>query len=261
MLRNLLGIVGVSSLLVAVPLSAASAADMPLKAPAPSATYDWSGIYVGGNLGGGWARNDFSDPGLGIIGAFLGVPVEQTVNSSGFLGGFQAGTNYQIGKLVVGAEADADWADINGTSSATFGPFGVPFITRTLGAKTDWTATVTTRIGIAHDRWMIYGKAGAAWENTKYTDTWSTPVFGAVFSGSGSETRPGWTVGSGVEYAFWNNWSAKLEYDYMNFGSNTTTIGGVISPLVIPANFGVQNNQEISEVKFGINYKLMPNFW
>jgi outer membrane immunogenic protein len=261
MLRNVVGIVSVSSLLVAASMNAASAADMPLKAPAPSGTYDWSGIYFGGNIGGGWSRNDFSDPGLGFFGTLLGVPVEQTVNSSGFLGGFQAGTNYQIGKLVVGTEADADWSDINGSSTTVFGPIAPPIVfNRTLGAKTDWTATVTTRLGIAHDRWMIYGKAGAAWENTKYTDNWTVPGFGAVFSGSGGETRTGWTVGSGIEYAFWNNWSAKLEYDYMNFGSNTATISGVIAPAT-PANFGVQNNQQISEVKFGINYKLMPNFW
>jgi outer membrane immunogenic protein len=267
-----LGVLGVSAVLVAS-LSSATAADLPFKAPpvvAPVA-YDWSGVYFGGNIGGGWSSNDFSDPGLAIVGTLLGVPVTQTVNSSGFLGGAQVGTNYQIGKLVVGVEGDWDWSRINGGNTTAFGPFlAPPILNRTLTADTDWTATATTRIGFAHDNWLFYGKAGGAWEHTKYSDTWALgpglgPLSGfPLFTGTGSQTRPGWTVGTGVEYAFWNNWSAKLEYDFMDFGSNTDTISGRILPTVfggIPASFGVQNNQQISEVKFGINYKFMPNFW
>jgi outer membrane immunogenic protein len=266
----------VVSLAIAGPLSTANAADMPLKAPAMApAAYDWSGIYIGGNVGGGWAQNEISDPGLGIVGTLLGVPVTQTTNSSGFLGGVEAGANYQIGKLVVGTEVDWDWTGINGTGTSALSspllvlPPGVA-INRSLGANTDWTGTATTRIGIAHDHWLFYGKVGAAWAHTKYTDNWN--VTGAMlpaginplFSGTGSSTRTGWTVGTGIEYAFWNSWSAKLEYDYMNFGSPTTTINGTILPASgfgIPFSAGLQNNQQISEVKFGLNYKIMPNFW
>src|ERR1041385_155746 len=98
------------------------AADLPLKAApravAPAPGFDWSGIYIGGHIGGGWATNDISDPGLGIIGGLLGVPPVQTVDSSGFLGGVQAGWNYQIGRLVLGTEVDFTWADVNGTNTA-----------------------------------------------------------------------------------------------------------------------------------------------
>jgi len=261
---------GALSLAIAGPLSPADAADLPLKAPAAvaPAAYNWSGLYIGGNIGGGWAQNEISDPGLGFLGTLLGVPVTQTTNSSGFLGGVQAGTNYQIGKLVVGVEADWDWSNINGTNSTAFTSGFIPglAITRSLGANTDWTGTATTRIGIAHDHWLFYGKAGAAWAHTNYTDTWTAPGLGALgplFSGTGSSTRTGWTVGTGIEYAFWNNWSAKLEYDYMNFGSPTTAINGTILPGVvgIPFSAGLQNNQQINEVKFGLNYRIAPNFW
>jgi hypothetical protein len=65
------------------------AADLPFKAVAPIATYDWSGMYIGGVLGGAWGTNDFADPGLGIVGTAIGVPVIQTTNSSGFIGGVE----------------------------------------------------------------------------------------------------------------------------------------------------------------------------
>jgi outer membrane immunogenic protein len=253
----------------------AQAADLPLKAaPAavPAPGFDWSGIYIGGHIGGGWATNDLSDPGLSGLFAITGlnIPVVQTVDSSGFLGGVQAGWNYQVGRLVLGTEVDFSWADVNGTNTATFGIVGAgpggPVFNRALTANTDWTATSTVRLGYAHDRWMFYSKAGAAFAHTKYASNWTASAGGAsaaVFSGTGAQTAVGWTVGFGAEWAFWNNWSAKLEYNFMDFGSKTATINGVIGPGVInaPASFGLVNEQTISEVKFGVNYKIMPLIW
>src|SRR5579871_4074955 len=104
----------------------AQAADLPFKAApaavAPVPGYDWSGIYVGAHIGGGWATNDISDPGLGFIGTLLGVPVVQTTDSSGILGGVQGGWNYQFGRFVLGTELDFSWADVNGTSTSNFAP-------------------------------------------------------------------------------------------------------------------------------------------
>src|SRR3979490_1306670 len=77
----------------------ANAADMPLKAaPVGYAPYDWSGIYIGGVIGGAWARTDSSDPGLGIIGTLIGVPVIQTTDRSGFIGGSEGGHRHQFRK-------------------------------------------------------------------------------------------------------------------------------------------------------------------
>jgi outer membrane immunogenic protein len=246
------------------------AADLSFKAPpravAPTG-FDWSGIYVGAHIGGGWATNDVSDPGLGIVGALLGVPAVQTVDSSGIAGGVQAGLNYQMGRLVIGSEVDFSWADINGTSTASFAPLGAGILfNRALTANTDWTATSTVRLGLAHDRWMFYSKAGAAFAHTNYASNWTATAGGAtatVFTGTGDQTRVGWTVGVGAEWAFWTNWSAKLEYDFMDFGSKTVAINGTLLPGVAnaPASFGVVNDQMISEVKFGVNYKIMPLLW
>jgi outer membrane immunogenic protein len=252
----------------------AQAADLPFKAApqavAPAPAYDWSGIYIGAHVGGGWATNDLSDPSIGFLGlvGLTGIPVVQTTDSSGILGGVQAGWNYQIGRFVLGTELDFSWADVNGTSTSTFAP-GIAgpgtSISRSLTADTNWIGTSTVRLGYAHDRWMFYSKAGVAYDHTKYTSNWVGNGAGgaAIFAGTGSKTQVGWTVGFGAEWAFWNNWSAKLEYDFMDFGSKTIPINGVIGPGTanIPASFGVVNEQTISEVKFGLNYKFMGLLW
>jgi outer membrane immunogenic protein len=258
----------------ALGIGSASAADLsPMYTKAPPAAvpagYDWSGIYLGAHVGGAWATNDLSDPGLGFLAlAGFGVPVVQTTDSSGVIGGIQGGWNYQFGRFVLGTELDFSWADVNGTSTSTFAPAILgpgTSISRSLTANTDWIGTSTLRLGYARDRVLFYSKVGAAFAHTNYTSTWvgNGPGGGTLFTGTGDKTNVGWTVGFGAEWAFWNNWSAKLEYDYMNFGSKTIPINGVIGPGVInaPGSFGVVNEQQINEVKFGINYKFLPVLW
>ena len=168
--------------IAAVMAGSAFAADMPLKAPPPVLAYDWSGFYIGGVIGGGWARTDTSDPGLGLIGTLVNVPVIQTTTSSGFIGGIEGGDRYQFGKLVIGWEADMD---CGATRTAPAPPPSVRLLppgilTRTLTADTKWTGTATSTVGIAHDRWLIYGKAGVAWAKTDYTDNWADRGLSAV---------------------------------------------------------------------------------
>ncbi len=88
----------------------AFAADMPLKAPPPVLAYDWSGMYIGGVIGGGWShdRNLHTGPGHHRA-RLVNVPVIQTTTSSGFIGGIEGGDRYQFGKLVIGWEADMTW--------------------------------------------------------------------------------------------------------------------------------------------------------
>ena len=105
----------------------AMAADVLLKAPPPVLAYDWSGIYIGGVIGGGWATNDISDSGSWHpSGTLANVPVIQMVNRSGFIGGIEGGDRYQFGKLVVGWEADMLWGGINGTSTTALWSFVCP---------------------------------------------------------------------------------------------------------------------------------------
>jgi outer membrane immunogenic protein len=254
---------GVAFAIVAVSGSA-FAADMAIKAPPPAAypAYDWGGLYIGGVIGGAWQTIDTSDPGLGVLGTLVGTPVIQTTNSSGFIGGLEGGSNYQLGKLVVGWEADITWGGVNGTSTTSFGGPLLPpgALNRSITADTNWTATSTSRLGIAHDRWLIYIKTGVAYAHTNYTDNWAAGGF-PLFTGANSENRVGWTAGAGVEWAVWNNWSVKAEYDYLDFGNRTMSINGTVAPGVfnLPASFGLQNTDHINQFKAGVNWKFLPN--
>jgi outer membrane immunogenic protein len=245
---------------LAMVAGSAFAADMPLKAVAPVALYDWGGTYIGGVIGGAWGTNDISDPGLGIVGTLIGVPVIQTNNPSGFIGGIEGGSRYQFGKLVVGWEGDITWGNLNNTNTTTFtSPLlaGIPF-SRSITTDTKWVATAVSTLGIAHNNWLLYGKAGVAWENVNYTDNWAVAGI-PLFGGTGSDTRTGWTVGTGLEWAFYQNWSAKVEYDYMDFGTKNVAINGTLAGVGIQA--GIQDNNHINQFKAGLNYRFMSDLW
>jgi outer membrane immunogenic protein len=252
--------VGVATAIMAA-AGSAFAADMPVKAPPPAyPAYDWGGMYIGGVIGGAWGETDSSDPNFGILGARVGVPVVQPTFSSGFIGGVEGGLRYQLGKLVVGTEADITWGSVNGTSTTNWVPLGV--LSRSISADTNWIATATSSIGIAHNNWLIYTKAGVAYAHTNYTDSW---VGGGIplFTGADSENRVGWTVGAGIEWAICNNWSVKAEYDYLDFGNQTVAINGTVLPGIVnfPASFGMENAQHINQFKAGLNWRILPNFW
>jgi outer membrane immunogenic protein len=209
------------------------------------------------------------------------------LGSTGFLAGGQVGCNLQFaGNWVIGVEADASWANPQGgggsrqqlESADLNGAF--PGITTAVSsnafafAKTDFIATATGRIGYTFGRLgqgMVYAKGGAAWARDKYQfiGQVSTTACGAVqiglppqcvftnptivtpFNFAASETRLGWTVGAGVEWAFWSTWSVKLEYDFLDFGSRTVTFNDA---LLGATNVNV--SQRINEVKLGVNYRF-----
>jgi outer membrane immunogenic protein len=210
----------------------ASAADI-IRQPAYKAppagvlpvAYDWTGFYIGGHVGYGWAEKNWTDS-FGLFGI--------SHDADGFLGGGQIGFNYQIGQFVLGVEGDFSWADINGGTTA----LGADFNT-----NVDWTSTLTGRFGVAFDRWLVYGKAGVAWAR----DVYSTNFYTFPGTVSVSDTRFGWTVGAGVEYAFAPQWSAKLEYNYMDFGNEAVSFA---------PGFATDIDQQVHAFKFGINYKF-----
>jgi outer membrane immunogenic protein len=246
---------------------------VPVAAPV---AYDWTGLYFGGHIGGGWEKTRSNDDSWNVInfpgGAFFpaGGPANMNNTSSSFLGGLQAGYNYQIGRLVLGSEFEWSWTSLSNQAAGgfPFGPAAGAVGAETFGTSNRWIGTATTRLGVAKDNWLYYGKIGGAWTGSDYT-------LGAIQTGPGvgggrttlggtfSETRVGWTLGTGIEWAFAANWTAKLEYDYMNFGSSAVTIPvGIANPGTGPlaGNVNANVNQSISELKFGVNYKMAPGF-
>lgn len=177
---------------------AAMAADMPVRpAPPPAAVkappllFDWSGFYAGVHGGYGWGRSRFDAPVAGT-GRF---------DADGWLFGGLIGVNYQAGQTVWGLEADLNWSDMSG--SAGCGAF-------TCETENTWFGTGRARLGYAMDRFLPYVTGGVAFGKVKA----NVPGIG-----SGSDTRIGWTVGAGAEYAFAQNMSWKTEYLYMDLGS------------------------------------------
>jgi opacity protein-like surface antigen len=195
-----------------------------------------------------------------------------TTTGSGFIGGIEGGDRYQFGKLVIGWEADMAWGNENNTTTVAVNPPGFPGVTlnRTFTNDLKWTGTATSSVGIAHDRWLVYGKAGIAWARFDQTAN-STVTFAGLgtfpfFSGgTGGQDRVGWTVGTGVEWAIWNNWSIKAEYDYIDFGTKTALVSGTLGAgAAVPAlavTGSVQNTLHEQQFKFGLNWHIMPNIW
>jgi outer membrane immunogenic protein len=215
-----------SSLLVSfglVPLFAGPimAADLPVKAPlrAPLAPYSWTGCYVGANFGSLFAQKDW-----GVLGSH---------DETGLLAGGQLGCNYQVSTWVFGVQGDIDWSDASGTHVDPSGG--------TNQSKINSLSSVTGRVGYAWDRLLTYAKGGGAWTHDKYE------IFDSTTFSTASETRSGWTVGGGFEYAVTNNLSMFFEYNFYDFG--TRTIGFTSSQLV-------DIRERESAVKVGANWKF-----
>jgi outer membrane immunogenic protein len=220
----------------------ALAADLPQPAPQPPrapATYvpaqapyfSWTGIYVGINGGYGFGQSNWTAP----VGASTG-----NFGTSGFLVGGTLGGNYQMGSFVIGLEGDGDWNNANGTTFSSC-PAGCT-------TQSTWLATVRGRAGYAWDRVLLYGTGGAA--------------FGNVQAGAGafpfaSGTQTGWTAGAGVEWAFTPNWTAKVEYLFVNLGNLPCPSTSCGIPFGAPA--GTPSTVSFTEniVRAGVNYK----FW
>jgi outer membrane immunogenic protein len=220
---------------------AAIAADMPSRGYPPppmppqyfAPIFNWTGFYVGGNLGYGWGKGDGD---IGISGLGSG-PLQGDGN--GFLGGAQAGYNWQAGSLVLGVEADFQGSTAKADITGRAGPASI-----TAESENPWFGTLRGRIGYASDRWLGYVTGGGVYGKTNLSGTVSAPGGGAFDS---SETYWSWTVGGGVEYSLWDRWSTKVEYLYVGTPSD--------SP-VPPLTTGVGGDATTHMVRTGLNYRF-----
>ena len=226
--------------------SQASAADLPRRAPAyiPPAPppITWTGCYIGGNIGGAFGDASFSTIGGEVSG-----------NGSGFAGGGQIGCDYQWAGTgwVIGFRNMFDGTSLNRTR--TLGTLvevdGDPIGAVQLHTRTNWFDTLTARIGYAvQPTWLLYFQGGAAW-----ADTSTNVTFAGVQIGQTSNTRTGWTIGGGVEWMFAPHWSAFLEGNYMDFGSNDGTAFG---PVVCAAGCPWSAKATEANVLVGVNYRF-----
>jgi outer membrane immunogenic protein len=248
----------------AVALTAAGgqalAADLPPPmAPPPRApaayipmapVYNWTGFYVGGNLGAGFSKSSFSDTANSVF--------NSSNSNTSFLGGGQVGVNYEfMGGAIIGAEAMFDWApNTNNTMTATVTSPGGAVTTGTAQFNNRWLTTATGKLGYAWDRVMLYGKGGWAWVGQSNSNVSVTAPGGAVIpaSLSSNSTLGGWTAGVGVEWAFAGNWSARAEYDYIGLQNQNYT---VTAPGTAFSGDSIgTSSRSIQLVTAGLNYKF-----
>jgi outer membrane immunogenic protein len=191
-------------------MASARAADLPYGygSPAPYTVnqplnmYSWAGPYLGANLGYGWGSVD-----------------NNPTNPSGFVGGAQAGYNWQTGAMVFGLEGDIQAS----AADDTFAPWKY---------SNPWFGTVRGRVGYAFSNVLLYGTGGLAFGELR----------GETFGLSESHTNAGWTAGVGAEFGFAPHWSAKVEYLYVDLSDSRFTITGA------------QNGYAFGLVRAGVNY-------
>jgi len=239
----------------------ALAADLPVRPVAPAyypvpVIYDWGGGYIGINGGYAFGQSEWSDSfnpsGNSSTGNF---------NVNGGLVGATIGVSGQWGAWVFGVEGDFDWQGLNGSSNSAFctsiftspGPPPPTPTAAGLSCKTqsNWFGTVRARAGYAWDRILLYGTAGGAGVNVQ-----------TGLSGLPPQTNPefGWTVGAGLEWAFAENWTAKVEYLFIDLAQNAVCNHGYScgydanAAHLVNANDVVKLNENI--IRVGVNFKF-----
>jgi outer membrane immunogenic protein len=228
--------------------ASAWAADLPVETaplavrlpPLPS----WTGCYIGGNLGGGWALKDWANPNADID--LGGLPGDRgTAALGGFVGGGQIGCDYQFAwTWVIGIQGLGDGADVTGNIFDAFAS------NLDLTNRVDWFGMVTGRLGYALiPTGLLYVKGGVAWVHDHHAVR--DLNLGAVVE-TADTTRTGWTAGIGFEYMFLPNWSVFVEYDYIGLGTNSVAFaapGGGFTE-----NWDIRQN--VQAVVVGLNFRF-----
>jgi outer membrane immunogenic protein len=258
---------------------AVSAADMPAKAPvlnAPvaAAPYDWTGFYVGGNVGGAWANSDVTsalDP--SAVALFSLAANVAVVNALGtgplgrdgrFTGGGQIGFNWQFAPdWLVGVEADFNSFDAN-LSSSRSGTTTIGGATLVNTVSTNWLATVRGRVGVTFDRALLYVTGGLALTDLDYSQNFFVASAPPGSGSSSSKTiKAGWTVGGGGEWAVTGRWTVKAEYLYVEFDGQSTntllsTTTGCGGGALLPCSQNLHGSADLHAhiARIGLNYRF-----
>jgi len=198
--------------------------------PAPvvvAPTFTWSGAYIGGQVGYGWGKSNFSGD----------VFTYGDVKPDGFLGGLYAGYNFDLGNnVVLGIDGDVTYNDVSKGIDIYDGDLAVG----SFDNKLRWSGAVRARAGYAFDRFLPYIAGGVAFGDVKNSGS----IDGIGFSES--KTLTGWTIGGGVDYAATDNLILRLEYRYTDYGDKDINFG----------DLSVKNDFKTNEVRLGVAYKF-----
>ncbi|MGD0185983.1 MAG: outer membrane protein [Roseiarcus sp.] len=234
-----------STALCVILVSGAFASDLPTMkgpppAPVPPPVFNWTGFYIGGNIGGVWTQDGVVDLDPLNYGDIPGN--SNTLGLSGLLGGVQAGYNYQVQSFVLGVEGDLDFSSAKGSFSNFL--HGEPAVH---SASLPFFGDIRARVGVAFDRFLPYVTGGVVFANLNN----SLVDYDYPFSLNRGSTATGWTVGAGVEYAIDNHWSVKAEYLFMQFPDVTAS---TVIPDAGTYAFKFKDSAQLARV--GVNYRF-----
>lgn len=247
----------------------------------PSPVYGWTGFYAGVNVGGGWTdrtsvANAPNDAFAEFFFASQAVrPTGDSFKSSGVLGGVQLGYNYQFDRnWVAGLETDFQFADISGSGSTVLAP--PAFVFSTASEQIKYFGTVRARLGyLPTEKLLIFATGGFAYAQINHSGGVTTGNNSAIFftlgnqsilcglgfppgcfAGSQDRFTPGYTVGGGVEYALWQNWTVKGEYLFAQFKDTVTSVSATAPFAPVPTSYTANFTTNLNIVRIGLNYKF-----
>ena len=242
------GLVALAAMAVAAPVHAA---DLPVApaynppAPVPPAIYNWTGFYLGGNVGAGLLSENMTPTGTAALGLSPVSPFHPSI--VGLVGGAQAGVDYQFSSIVVGAQASLSDSYINGqnTQNTTGGASQLR-----MTSEPTWFASVTGRVGYAANTLLFYVKGGGAWMHIEHVQ--DVLAAGGVTASTQaiSDDRSGFVAGVGLEYALTQNLSALFEYDFYDFGTKTENF----NPAIVGTPLSIRS--DLHTLTVGLNYRF-----
>lgn len=220
MSRELVAITAFTFVMVSGSAYAADLIPEPVEVAPPAAMpFDWSGFYAGVHAGYAWGSESDNQGTVVSENGPLGFGTSaDSFNLSGFVGGVHGGYNWQAGQFVFGVEGDIDYADISGSHNYNYFGGGV---TGDLSLESNWQASARLRAGYAIDNFLVYGTGGIAFADATLSSAGWSEYRGGPFSSDDGNTHVGWTVGTGAEYAFSQNWIGRAELRYSDFGNKT----------------------------------------
>jgi outer membrane immunogenic protein len=234
-------LLGTAALIASIGPSIAADLRMPVT-PAVVPAWNWTGCYLGGHVGGLWAsQKDWvvRTPGGDFYGQSLG-----SHDVENWVGGAQVGCDYQFAnRFVLGLQGDYAWTNASGEHDSEL-ETGVSY-----HSKVKSLATFTGRIGYAWDRFLGYVKGGGAWERNDYSA--ATIILGTAYTSQ--ETRAGWTIGVGGEYAFTSFLSGFVEYNFYDFGNREIAFTPQVAGLR-PAFVEIRETKGV--VRAGLNVRF-----
>jgi outer membrane immunogenic protein len=244
-MRKIASVTIIFALTAAFPAFAVDlAGKAPPAIPAAPVQFLWTGCHVGGHLGGVVSE----DKTTGLLGNSIGF------SSTGFVGGGQVGCDYQFAPgWVAGVEGRAAWSSLQNSHPASVRNLvtGVT-VPSQFTLSNDFLASATARLGYSFaDRWLVFGRGGVAWTREKIDDAFRSFSTGIAVDPSATMTRTGWTVGTGVDWAFAAHWSASLEYNYYDFGRNGATLTSATNNGFVTVN---SLKDTIHAVTVGVDY-------